>query len=86
MPDWDTWPDVPDNLRPKRLPHNGLVDKVAGELLRGKGWDPIDVRLMSANSDAERGMCLKAFLEGVRLGTIEMDFKLQKFLDLEARL
>lgn len=82
---WASWPDVPVESRPKRLPHAGGISSEEIELLASKGWAPLDVRLMPADSDAQRGSCLKAWLEGIRLGTIEADGKIQRFLDLEAR-
>ena len=83
--EWHTWPDVPEKQRPKRLPHAGAIDKDAVEILRTKGWEPIDVRLLPNASDAERGSALKATLEGIRFGTIACEASMQKFLDLEAR-
>lgn len=82
---WNDWPDVPADQRPKRLPHAGIIGKDAAALMRQKGWDPIDIRLLPNSTDVERGICLKACLEGVRLKTIEADASLQRFLDLEAR-
>ena len=85
MSRWVEWPDVPQDMRPKRLPHAGSISGDDLTLLEGKGWAPIDVRLMAADSDAQRGSCLKAWLEGIRIGTIKADASLQRFLDLEAR-
>lgn len=80
-----SWPVVPAEQRPKRLPHIGAITESDSAMLQAKGWEPIDVRLMPNATDAERGMSLKATLEGIRLGTIEAEPKIQKFLDLEAR-
>ena len=83
--DWAAWPEAAADQRPKRLPHTGAIGKDAVEILRAKGWDPIDVRVMPNASDAERGTALKATLEGIRLGTIDVDHKMHKFLLLEAQ-
>jgi hypothetical protein len=79
------WPIVPTEDRPKRLPHTGLVNALDAEQLRAKGWDPQDVRLMPNRTDADRAECLKAYLEGIRLGTIEPNPKLSKFIEAELR-
>ena len=82
---WEDWPAVPEDQRPKRLPHSTVLRLEDQELLAAKGWRPMDVRLLPNNNDAERGEALKAWLEGIRMGTIEADAKLLRFLDLEAR-
>lgn len=79
------WPDVPVDQRPKRLFHRGIVGE--WELpLRVKGWDPVDVRLLPNATDHDRAEALKAWLEGIRYGTIEADPKQAKWLELESRV
>jgi len=82
---WADWPNVPLEQRPKRLPHSCVLSEDDLELLASKGWQPLDVRLIPNGNDAERGEALKAWLEGIRLGTINADKDLLRFLDLEAR-
>jgi hypothetical protein len=80
------WPVVPPEQRPKKLFHAGLVDKKADEYLIGAGWLPIDVRLLPNETDEHRRYALKAWLEGIRFGTIELDPRLAKWLELESKV
>lgn len=82
---WNEWPDVPPDQRPKRLPHAGAIGKSDQDILKEKGWDPVDIRLLPNTTDVQRGEALKACLEGIRLGTIAPDKSVTKFLELEAR-
>lgn len=79
------WPEVPENQRPKRLPHRGL-DYNTITHLKSRGWDPQDVRLMPNVTDGDRAEALKAWLEGIRYGTIEADPKAAKWIELESRV
>lgn len=81
-----TWPVVPPEQRPKRLFHAGIVDKKADEYLISVGWLPIDVRLLPNETDDEKRYALKAWLEGIRFGTIELDPRLSKWLELESKV
>jgi hypothetical protein len=79
------WPEVPPAMRPKKLPHHGL-DKATIDALKNLGWDPQDVRLLPNITDGDRAEALKAWLEGIRYGTIIMDPKAAKWLELESRV
>lgn len=81
-----SWPEVPVSDRPKPLFHIGLVDEKVGLFLINAGWKPTDVRLMPSNTDDDRRASLKAMLEGIRFGTIEMDPKISKWLELETKV
>ena len=78
-------PEVPKDQRPKRCPHYG-VDELTADFWREMGWEPVDVRLMPNLTDGDRAESVKAYLEGVRLGTIQSDAALLKFIELEARV
>jgi len=80
------WPSVPEEQRPKKLFHAGLVTPEVDVVLIAKGWLPVDVRLLPNRTDVDRAESLKDWLEGVRLGTIEPDPKAAKFVELEARV
>jgi len=81
-----SWPEVPNEQRQKKLFHCGLIGEKAAFGLRIKGWDPIDVRLLPNETDEHRRLALKAWLEGIRLGTIELDPRLAKWLELESKV
>jgi len=84
---WRKWPTAPDEERPKALyVYEVLPDVVQGWLQSRQGWKVIDVRTMPNGSDADRAEGVKAFLEGVRIGSIEPDKDQLKYLELEARI
>lgn len=86
MPDWNDWPEVPHAQRPKALYHSLLLPQEAINLLKSKGWDPTDVRLMPSDSDSERRLRVRAYLEGLINGTIEVTSpKMYDFIELEAK-
>ena len=78
-------PEVPQNQRPKRLPHTGITVHLSVKA-KNSGWKPVDIRLMPNETDGDRAEAVKAYLEGIRLGTIDPDPKILKFLELEARI
>lgn len=82
---WEDWPNVPETQKDKRLPHVGEIDESGAAVLSSKGWNPIDVRIMPSANDHDKAEQVKAWLEGVRLGVIEPDPKILKFVELEAR-
>ena len=53
--------------------------------MQALGWTPVDLRLEDNGTDGDRANVLKEYFLGVRLGTIDPDPKLLRFLDLEAR-
>lgn len=90
--DFLRWPIVPDEDRPKKLFHMGLLDAELTDgsslidYLRERGWEPVDVRLMANRTDADRAEAIKGYLEGIRVGSIEADPKSAKFLEHELRV
>ena len=84
--DFDNWPEVPPELRPKRLPHSGLISEAWSAELTRRGWEVVDVRLLPNETDHDRAEAVKAWLEGMRLGTIEIGKDAAKSLELEARV
>ena len=83
--DFMSWPCVPEALRGKPLYHAGLDNAEEAALVMG-GWKPIDVRLLPSGSDEDRAQAVKAWLEGVRLGSIVPARGVTKFVELEARI
>jgi hypothetical protein len=83
--DFLSWPAVPEKQRPKRLYHAG-VEPQEFEALISAGWAPEDVRLMASETDEEKASAIKAWLEGVRLGSIEPGKGIMRFVELEARI
>jgi len=84
---WRGWPEAPAEERPKALFVYETVPDVSKAWLQHKqGWDVIDVRVMPNSSDADRAEGVKAFLEGVRVGSIEPGKDQLRYLELEARI
>ena len=84
--DWTTWPEVPDEQRPKKLYHNYRMDEDDLKHLVDLGWDPRDVRLLPSKSDAEKAESLKAWLEGLRMGAIKLSQAVARYVEVEARI
>lgn len=84
--DFSCWPAAPDNERPKKLFVNNQVSKETALFLALGGWLIIDVRTMDNRSDAARAEAVKAYLEGVRVGSIEPNTNVLRFVELEAKL
>jgi hypothetical protein len=84
---WRGWPEAPAEERPKALFVYETVPDIARAWLEHKqGWKLIDVRVMPNTSDADRAEGVKAFLEGVRVGSIEPGKDQLRYLELEARI
>jgi hypothetical protein len=84
--DINEFPEVPAEMRPKVLYHTLALGEAELSLLRSKGWTPTDVRLLPANTDSERSTRVKAYLEGLMYGTIELtNSKMFDILELEAK-
>lgn len=81
----DTWPEVPLEQRPQRLYVNESPDQVTKISLEALGWQVVDVRVLPNRTDADRIEAWRCYLEGVRLGSIEVDSKLKPFIELEAK-
>lgn len=84
--DWSTWPDVPEDQRPKELYHNYRLDAEDAGLLMEKGWEPLDVRLLPNKTDADKAESLKACLEGLRMGAIKLQQGIARYIEVEARI
>lgn len=84
--DFSSWPEVPEAQRPKKLYVNKTLDPLQVLGLLQKGWELVDVRLLPGESDADRAAAVKAWLEGARQGSITVDPKELKHLELEARI
>ncbi len=83
---WSEWPEVPQDQRPKVLHHNHHLTKEDLQELRDKGWAPTDVRLLPNETDADKAEGLKAYLEGLRLGTIILSQAVARYVEVEARV
>ena len=84
--DFSTWPEASAKERPKALYVNESLTGDVASLLRVRGWNPVDVRLLPNTSDADRAEAVKCTLEGVRIGTIQADKERLRHLELEARI
>jgi hypothetical protein len=76
---------VPDKSRPKNLYVNVPLSHDDEAYLIGRGWHPIDVRVLPSKTDADKAETLKAWLEGVRQGSIQLDKDVVKLIELEAK-
>lgn len=84
---WRSWPVAPEDERPKSLYiAEVLPDVVVRWLREQRGWRVVDVRAMPNRSDADRAEGVKAYLEGVRVGSIEPVKELLRYVELEARI
>ncbi len=86
MFDVTTWPEAPEDQRPKKLFVEQGFEPEDASLLKQKGWAPFDIRTLPNQSDAQRAEAVKAVLEGVRIGSIEANDKRLKHIELEARI
>ena len=85
--EWGLWPEAPEDERPKSLYVSESLPDIVHTWLRSKrGWAVIDVRTMANKSDGDRAEGVKAFLEGVRVGSIEPGKDQLRYLELEARI
>ena len=84
---WRTWPIAPEDERPKALyVCENLPEVVTDWLTDTRGWRIVDVRVLPNKSDADRAEGVKAYLEGVRVGSIEPGKEQLRYLELEARI
>ena len=84
--DWTLWPSVPQAKRQKKLFLASTLTEAQAATLTAKGWDLVDIRLLPAETDEERGAGLKACLEGIRLGSIVATDGVAKYIELEAKI
>lgn len=85
MVDFADWPVLPETLRPKPLYHRSAMTEDMEQALRGAGWLPIDIRTMPETNDDEKILAVKAYLQGIRLGSISAPTR-GYFAELEARV
>lgn len=83
---WFEWPSVPKEQRPKKLYHNQKIGEEELEYLEKNGWQPVDVRLLPSDSDADRANALKAYFLGLRLGTVKLQQSVARYVEVEARV
>jgi hypothetical protein len=83
--DVSNWPIVPEKEQGQHVIYHAGLEGDAAERLAQAGWEIVDVRLLPSNTDAKRAEALKCWLVGIRMGTIEPEPKIVKFVDLEAR-
>lgn len=76
---------MPKESRPKSLYVNQPLGPEDQAGLIDKGWQTIDVRVLPNKSDNDKATTLKAWLEGVRQGSIILDKDIIKLIELEAR-
>lgn len=76
---------MPGEDRPKRLYINVPLSPDDMTYLISRGWDPTDVRVLPNKTDAQKADTLKAWLEGVRQGSIIVDKDIIKLIELEAK-
>lgn len=84
--DTSDWPELPPDQRPQNLYVNYLIPEKAKESLHEKGWNVQDVRALPARTDGDRAEGVKAYLEGIRMGSIDADSKSRGHLELEAKI
>jgi hypothetical protein len=84
---WRNWPPAPEDERPKSLyVAESLPAVVTDWLSAERGWRVVDVRALPNRSDADRAEGVKAYLEGVRVGSIEASKEHLRYIELEARI
>ncbi len=74
------FPEVPDAQRPRKLYVNYAVPPSIEATVTDKGWQVQDIRLLDELE------AVAATLEGVRTGSIALDGRIQRFLELEQRI
>lgn len=86
MPGLADWPSVPDGeARPQDLFVAETVPEKELKDLERRGWRVVDVRVLPSKSDGDRVDAVKAWLHGVRVGSIIADPDVIKIIELEAR-
>jgi hypothetical protein len=83
--DWQSFPDVPEILRPKALFHASTIKQEDIKELQSKGWLPTDVRLLPDKEMEQRVQAVLAWLSGVRMGSIIPMQGQAKIIELEMR-
>ena len=86
MISFEDWPVIPKDQRPKPLYHMSNIDSALGQALIDSGWEPIDLRLLPERTGEEKVFAIKAWLQGVRLGSVMPYRGGIHFSELEARV
>jgi hypothetical protein len=82
---WLSFPQVPDNQKPRPLYHSSIIPKQILKHLQDKGWEPVDCRLLPDNDLNQRATAVLAWLSGVRMGSIIPEVGQAKFIEMEMR-
>ena len=80
------WPELSKEDRPRTLFVDSWVPSSVASKLFEKGWLCTDVRGMLNKTDGDKAECVKAYLEGVRVGTIKSDNSRLRHMELEAKI
>jgi hypothetical protein len=83
--DFDDLPIVPEKDRPRRLFVAQTLSSDASEGARTRGWEVVDVRILSSSSMEERRNAVLAYLEGSRCGSLDLSRSQLDALELEAK-
>lgn len=79
--DLATWPEVPEEERPRPLYVDRYLPPEMAEIIEERGWHVIDIRLLEPQKS------LRAKLEGIRLGSIPSTVNERlKYAEIEARV
>lgn len=83
--DFNDLPVVPEDQRPRRL---YVAQSLSSDVLSGakeRGWEVVDVRVLSSSSMEERRSAVLAYLEGSRAGSLVLGRAQLDALELEAK-
>ena len=79
-------PVVPEDARPRMLYLNDDPGAHLAKTLTRQGYQLVDVRILPNRTDHDRAELVKAYLDGVRMGTLEADAELLSYLRLESQI
>ena len=82
--DWFAWPNAPEAGR--ELFVNATPNRDEEDHLTLGGWRLVDVRTLPSATEADRAHAILAFLEGVRVGSVQAAPTQLRFIELEARI
>jgi len=82
---WESWPVLDQASRPKKLYYCSEMAEEWSTALKEAGWIPIDIRTLPERDDDEKIEAIKAYLQGIRLGSIAAPTR-GYFSELEARV
>ena len=80
--DLDQFPELP--YRGRRVYVCGL-DPLSAEVLRERGYEPVEVNTLPRTDDGETADYLNAKLQGIEEGSIAADDETRKLLELQMR-